>query len=119
MSHPVDVYVGQKLREARRLRGLSQSCVAQSLNITFQQVQKYEQGKNRLSASKLFEASQFLEVTPGYFFEGLENISDHAPILDDDTTKLVTTFSRVENPRLRQQIAKLVRTMVETDGPEA
>ncbi|WP_042444125.1 helix-turn-helix domain-containing protein [Azospirillum sp. B510] len=69
----VDVFVGQRLRELRMLAGLSQSDVASALGLTFQQLQKYERGFNRVSSSRLFTLGQFFRVPVSVFFEGLEN----------------------------------------------
>lgn len=69
--HPVDVHVGARLRQLRKAAGLSQGTLAAQAGVTFQQVQKYERGTNRISASKLFEFAQTLEVSPMVFFEGL------------------------------------------------
>ena len=68
----VDVFVGQRLRELRMLAGLSQSDVASALGLAFQQLQKYERGFNRVSASRLFKLAQFFRVPVSVFFEGLE-----------------------------------------------
>lgn len=69
----VDMFVGQRLRELRMLAGLSQSDVAAALGLTFQQLQKYERGFNRVSSSRLFKLGQFFRVPVSVFFEGLEN----------------------------------------------
>lgn len=66
--HPIDVSVGCQLRQARKSRGLSQAALGEAIGISFQQVQKYERGYNRVSASKLAEAALFLEVPIQYFF---------------------------------------------------
>lgn len=71
MTHPVDTHVGHRLRALRTLRGLTQQDVAQGLGISFQQVQKYELGRNRISASKLFDIAKILNVPPAHFFDGL------------------------------------------------
>ena len=68
---PVDVYIGQKIRTRRNLLGLSQTELADSAGITFQQVQKYEKGTNRVGASRLQQFSEALGVPPSYFFVGL------------------------------------------------
>ncbi len=70
--HPVDINVGIKLRECRKSLGLSQLSVSTAVGLTFQQVQKYERGVNRVSASKLYELAQFMRVPIEYFFEGLD-----------------------------------------------
>ena len=66
-----DKQIGQRLRERRMLLGLSQAALANGLGITFQQVQKYETGSNRISAGKLYGCAELLDVPPDYFFEGL------------------------------------------------
>jgi len=67
----VDAYVGSRISLQRNIRGLSQGAVAKVLGISFQQIQKYERGANRVSASKLFMLSRLLQVSPGWFFEGI------------------------------------------------
>lgn len=69
--HPVDIHVGEKLRLMRTLRGLSQTELANRVDLTFQQVQKYESGANRISASRLWEISEALDTPIGFFFDGL------------------------------------------------
>jgi len=69
--HPVDVHVGARLRLRRKLLGLSQAQLANDLNLTFQQVQKYERGTNRISASTLYAMARLLQVPIAWFFEGL------------------------------------------------
>ena len=69
--HPVDVHVGRAVRWRRKLRGLSQQALAERIGLTFQQVQKYETGANRISASALHAISGALEVPIAFFFDGL------------------------------------------------
>ena len=73
MPHPVDLYVGARFRSLRAMRSLSQTEIAEKLGISFQQVQKYEKGTNRISASTLYRISRILNVQPNYFFEGLQD----------------------------------------------
>ena len=70
-AHPVDVYVGARMKHRRIEFGLSQEKLGKILNLTFQQVQKYERGANRIGASRLFELSRALEVPVSYFFEDM------------------------------------------------
>ena len=72
MVHPVDAHVGKKIRHRRWLAGMTQQQLAQHVGIKFQQIQKYETGANRVSASRLWDISETLEVPVGLFFEGLE-----------------------------------------------
>uniref|UniRef100_A0AB74UNH7 Xre family transcriptional regulator n=1 Tax=Caulobacter phage BL57 TaxID=3348355 RepID=A0AB74UNH7_9VIRU len=71
--HPVDLYVGQRLRNARKAAGHSQGDLAEALGITFQQIQKYERGANRISSSKLYEAAQFLKQPIAYFYPPVDD----------------------------------------------
>ena len=71
--NPVDIHVGGRVRLRRRMLGLSQERLAGALGLTFQQVQKYERGSNRISASKLYEIARFLSAPVAYFFEGLSD----------------------------------------------
>ena len=66
--HPVDIEVGRRARECRTLEGMSQTAVAEKLGLTFQQLQKYERGHNRISASRLYELAQLFDVPVSYFF---------------------------------------------------
>src|SRR3989339_270854 len=68
---PVDVHVGQRLRQRRTLLGMSQEKLGEAVNLTFQQIQKYERGANRIGASRLFQLGQVLDVSVSYFFEDM------------------------------------------------
>jgi transcriptional regulator with XRE-family HTH domain len=76
--HPVDVHVGRQLRTQRVLLGLSQAALAKKFDISFQQLQKYETGTNRISVSRLWQASRILDVPISYFFEGPDGKADTA-----------------------------------------
>jgi transcriptional regulator with XRE-family HTH domain len=95
--HPVEAYVGNKVREARTYNGLSQTKLGNMTGVTFQQIQKYEKGVNRIGSSRLYEFSQILRVPVSYFFEGLEdNIeSEDAVDFDGRMTKLTTAFGKL------------------------
>ncbi len=78
--HPIDVHVGARVRQRRVLLGMNQTKLGDALGLTFQQVQKYESGRNRISASKLFKLSQVLEVSIEYFFDDMPpEVSATAP----------------------------------------
>lgn len=81
MAHPIDIHVGRRLRQRRRLLGLTQEKLAQAVDIRFQQIQKYESGSNRVSASRLWSLSKALDVSISYFFEGMNGAE---PVLDMD-----------------------------------
>lgn len=87
--HPVDRHVGQRVAALRLEKSYSQSDLARALGLTFQQVQKYEKGVNRISASKLWDISRFLAVDIAYFFEGLGGTV--SATLEDGTRELPTT----------------------------
>jgi transcriptional regulator with XRE-family HTH domain len=74
MKHPVDVHVGKRIRHQRWLLGMTQQQLAESVGIKFQQIQKYETGMNRVSASRLWDIAAALEVQVGFFFEGIEDM---------------------------------------------
>ena len=119
----VDVHVGLRIRMRRKALGHSQQTLADALGLTFQQVQKYERGVNRVSASKLFDIARFLGVPVGFFFEGL--VSDAAPDVDPahgveermqallsspQGLDLLLNFARIADARLRASILDLVRS---------
>lgn len=73
MKNPVDLHIGQRVRHRRWLLGMTQQQLAQSVGIRFQQIQKYESGANRVSASRLWDLAQALDIPVSFFFEGLAN----------------------------------------------
>ncbi|MBV2358305.1 helix-turn-helix domain-containing protein [Thalassococcus sp. CAU 1522] len=76
MTHPVDVHVGKRIRHRRWLVGMTQQQLAEQVGIKFQQIQKYETGANRVSASRLWDIADALSVPVSFFFEGIENESE-------------------------------------------
>jgi len=115
----VDAHVGQRIRDGRNERGLRQKEVATALGVTFQQVQKYERGINRVGASRLFDLSRILGVQVHYFFEGLE---DQSSILYDDrenitflikpeTIQLVEAYCKIDDPQIRRRILSTIRSI--------
>jgi transcriptional regulator with XRE-family HTH domain len=130
MSHPVDVFVGKKLRLRRKLLGLSQEVVANAVGVTFQQVQKYERGVNRISASRLSEFAEALKVPILYFFEGMNQndeyttgtssartaLAEQAAVYEVDafsqpeTVELLKHFYRC-SPPVRKKITEMIKAM--------
>ncbi len=123
VPHPVDTHVGRRMRQQRELRGLTQVELARQLGLSFQQVQKYESGANRISASKMWQLCEVLDMTPGYFFEGLEGkrprgrrpggIAKELPdgrgarqVLD-----LNKAFKQIDDTRVRRQVVQLVKSL--------
>ncbi len=88
--HPVDVHVGRQIRLRRKSIGLTQHAIAESLGLTFQQVQKYERGHNRVSASKLFEIATALQTDVAYFFQGMSAQTAAEP---SDADRTVAEFA--------------------------
>ena len=78
MAHPVDVHVGKRIRHRRWLVGMTQQQLAEQVGIKFQQIQKYETGANRVSASRLWDISEALDVAVSFFFEGLDAMAEKA-----------------------------------------
>ena len=69
--NPIDIHVGKRVRLRRTLLGISQEKLGKAINLTFQQVQKYERGTNRIGSSRLYQLSQVLDIPVSYFFDGL------------------------------------------------
>ena len=98
---------------------MSQTEVANALGVTFQQVQKYERGTNRVGASRLYDLSRILNVPVQFFFEGLENQADTlgddaenvVPLMKPDTIELVEAYYKVDNPHVRRQILSTIRSI--------
>ena len=111
--HPVDVQVGRRARERRTLEGMSQTAVAEKLGLTFQQLQKYERGDNRISASRLYELAQLFDVPVSYFFEGIEggkNASSRDEMVTKrETLELVRAYYAISDPDVREKIRKLTQ----------
>ena len=113
--HPVDRHVGTRLRLLRLQRGLSQKDIAEGLGLTFQQVQKYENGANRISASKLFEIAAVLDVSIADFFVGLDRsekpVSADTAVLSALDYEILALLSRVEDGRIKRQVRALLREL--------
>lgn len=115
-AHHVDVHVGQQIRTYRTLRGLTQTDLAKSADVSFQQIQKYELGRNRVSCSKLFQISQALEVPISTFFEGKGDGQEQQEAFDAHTMKLVEALLRITDKGLRTKILSFVETIALTEG---
>ena len=127
----VDLHVGARIRMRRRFLGMTQQALAASLNLTFQQVQKYERGANRVSASKLYEIARALSVPTPYFFEGLAETGSGAEdeargaelsirefLMTTEGQELASLYPRIAAARLRRQVLELVRTIAEDEQDE-
>lgn len=115
MYHKTDVHIGRKLRERRVGRGLSQAALAERLGITFQQVQKYESGANRIGGSRLWELSRALGVPVGYFFEGLEEgaaAGGAEPPLSRQSLELARAINAIPEGEIKEQVIRLVKAFI-------
>ena len=111
MAHPVDVHVGKRIRHRRWRVGMTQQQLAEKVGIKFQQIQKYETGANRVSASRLWDIADALDVPVSFFFEGIENENsevasgDNVPadiLGDKEALDLVRSYYAIpENQRRR------------------
>lgn len=119
--NPVDVHVGTRIRLRRQIMKMSQEKLGDELGVTFQQVQKYERGANRVGASRLHKMSDTLKVPVGYFFEGLNSdaaeAADEAVTLADefiqstDGVNFMTAVMDIKKPEIRRQALALVRSL--------
>ena len=93
----IDAHIGQRLRSLRQLRGFSQDQLAKRAGVSFQQIQKYENGKNRMGGSRIYQMGYILTVTPLYFFEGLPGIIlKNLTISDPETLKIAKLFQNMD-----------------------
>ena len=112
--HPVDRHVGLRIRMRRKEIGVSQERLAEALSITFQQVQKYERGANRVSASKLWEIATALRTPVAYFYEGLADAEASSRggaqefMLTSEGLELMASFPRIADPAVRRKLVELV-----------
>ena len=131
--NPIDVHVGLQVRLRRKELKVSQEKLAETLGLTFQQVQKYERGANRISASKLYEIARTLRVPIGWFFEGLSDPSAgredgadpvgqgyaHEFLLTQEGADLANLFPKITQRRIRRRLVDLIRSLAEADEPDS
>lgn len=110
---PVDLSAGTALRTIRLCRGMSQAKLAEGLGVSFQQVQKYEQGKNRMAASTLYYASLIFDVPIIEFFEGLDGVSPKSKHfrLSKDEMGLLSAYREIQDTADRKHIRKIVESI--------
>jgi transcriptional regulator with XRE-family HTH domain len=135
--NPVDVHVGARLKTQRALKGLSQERLADAIGLTFQQIQKYERGANRVSASRLYQFSKILNVPVSYFFEEYRDIGkatalpstsqeygfaegdqagseiDQALIAKKETVDLIRAYYSIPDAKVRKDLMKMLKSMAE------
>lgn len=130
--HPVDVHVGAKIRQRRTMLGVSQEKLADSLDLTFQQIQKYETGRNRVSASRLYEIGEILDTDISHFFDGFSNNDNNAlyglaenkqasygsapkDIMNEkETLELIKAYYAIDDVKLRKSLVKTMKQIAKT-----
>jgi transcriptional regulator with XRE-family HTH domain len=135
---PIDVHVGSRIRLRRTLLGMSQERLGEALGLTFQQVQKYERGVNRVGASRLFDLSRVLDVPISFFFDDMPDALSSAygaqghrrmvglsepqeGFADDtlnrrETLELVRAYYRITDPSVRKRVFELIKSMGPIEG---
>lgn len=125
----VDIHVGQRLKVRRKLLGLSQEKLAETIGLTFQQIQKYERGMNRISAGRLYQFSKVLEVPVNFFYENLKQNASNPPanlglsdndqesfahddfMNSDETLDLLRVYYSIEDKEKRKDIVRFIKSM--------
>ncbi len=135
---PVDAHVGARVRLRRTMLGMSQEKLAHALGLTFQQVQKYERGTNRVGSSRLYELSKILDVPIQFFFDempaeiaatarGGSNAGGFAEVAADyqadtlakrETLELVRAYYKIRSPRVRKKVFDLAKTLAKGEDSE-
>ena len=126
--NPTDVYVGSRVRLRRTLLGMSQEKLGTALGLTFQQVQKYERGANRIGASRLYDLSRILDVPVSFFFDAMPPMAashggqpglseggapsfDADPLAKRETLELVRAYYKITNPQVRRKLFELTKSL--------
>ena len=115
MATEVDVQVGERLRQRRMLRGLSQAQLANAVGVSFQQIQKYETGRNRLSVSRLHQLAAVLGVTTPWFFQGAGTAARNDELADlvsdRDTLQFIRAYNRIADTLSREKLRRLASVL--------
>jgi transcriptional regulator with XRE-family HTH domain len=130
--NPVDVHVGSRVRLRRTLLGMSQEKLGDAIGLTFQQVQKYERGANRVGASRLYDLARVLDVSVSYFFDELggEQPAGNSggettepfqanPIMKRETLELVRAYLRISDPQIKRRLFELAKALATVSGAPA
>jgi transcriptional regulator with XRE-family HTH domain len=119
MKHPVDAHVGKRIRHRRWMVGMTQQQLADRVGIKFQQIQKYETGMNRVSASRLYDISKEMDVPVAFFFEGLDNTDAARPAADllgdKEALDLIRTYYSIPEAQ-RRRLFDLARVLSDTSA---
>ena len=115
VSSLIDMHVGKRLRQRRSLLGLSQENLGEAVGVTFQQIQKYEKGSNRVSASKLADIAKFLNISVASFFEGsgLEGKDTTVLPYSREALKIAEAFDAISDPRVKTQLRQLTKILAD------
>ena len=132
--NPIDIHVGKRVRLRRTLLGMSQEKLGKAINVTFQQIQKYERGTNRIGSSRLYQLSQVLDIPVSYFFDdlpieitarkspGLTDVKVASfqgdPLVKRETLELVRAYYRITDPSVRKRIFELVKAVAKPASGE-
>lgn len=117
MPHPVDIHVGSRVREARSLKGMSQEQLGVILGISFQQVQKYEKGTNRIGSSRLWDICRTLEIPVDFLFDGLDDDNPLNRPIPRKTLKLAHQIESIPDGIIRNQILQLIKACATSPEP--
>ena len=136
--NPIDVHVGSRVRLRRTLLGMSQEKLGEAIGLTFQQVQKYERGANRVGSSRLFDLARVLDVPVAYFFDEmaagvaarspsrLRGLADTKPpafepdaMAKRETLELVRAYYRITSPQVRKRVFELTKSLANASKPTA
>src|SRR5882724_891339 len=136
--NPIDIHVGGRVRLRRTLLGMRQEKLAEAIGLTFQQVQKYERGANRIGSSRLFDLARVLDVTVAYFFEDMSSTVaaktpsrmrgfaeskpepfEPDPMARRETLELVRAYYRIVDPQVRKRVFELAKTLGKTRRVDA
>jgi transcriptional regulator with XRE-family HTH domain len=129
-ANHVDRHVGTRVRVRRLTQGLSQEKLGEALGLTFQQVQKYEKGTNRIGASRLHQIAQFLKVDVSYFFEGLSSEKQSSGFAEESTSYLMDflstsdglqlnrAFARIKDPRVKRRLIALINALAKVEDSD-
>lgn len=123
--HPTDVHVGLRIRQRRALLGMSQTTLAKAVGLTFQQIQKYENGANRTGASRLYEFARVLDVPVSHFFDGLDasatkpkgrlprhsKTADHPINTKRETLELVRAYYKIRQADVRDHMRRMIEAL--------
>ena len=128
-ANPIDIQVGNRVRIRRMLIGMSQERLGDLLGLTFQQVQKYEKGVNRIGAGRLFEVSRILNVPVDFFYEGVNDAAqganeiDGAPVMDfvssGEGLQLSLAFMKIKDAKVRKRVLDLVKSLAEEEAQKS